>query len=75
MPVIRRWKQDRLIEDMEELFGAEMRPFLSLKLEEEAMEDPINYIEETSPDPISEETNSSKRFWSKLTTLFQSENW
>lgn len=75
MPVIKRWRQERMIDDMEELFGAEMQPYLSNFIEEDVMDVQENNLDKQVPDPHLTVANSNTRFWSKLTTLFHSENW
>lgn len=75
MPIIRRWNPERLVEDMEELFGAEMQPYLSPCLEEEPNTDQENLMENQVPNTLVVDTSPTNKFWSRLKILFHSENW
>lgn len=75
MPIIRRSRYEAPIEDMEELYGAEMQPYLSGLPEEEPNEVQEKPHNEGVPIYELEELPQRKKFWTKLRTLFHSENW
>ena len=75
MPVIRRWRQEMILEEPEEFIGAEMYPFLS-NVEETPEEAEISAPESSFLTEITTEKKPEDQgFWIRIRTLFQAENW